>query len=580
MLTVQLIADIVLALNLNEYGTAASREAFGTEHRSPGCLSLSHNRREVLAYESARSECPFLHARRSSWQADISVKDLKPASPRDRARPADTPRAPITPPGDPAPVSVSACGGQARVGDSRAHRGSRRRHAGEPGRTASARAARRARAASRTRSSQSTGWSTTCGERRRRRRRSTRFTCSCRACAAPSVPAAIASSPGRPATSSSSGPTRSTRTASSDLYESARTALTAGDADDALALLQQAEVLWRGQPLADFTYEPFAQATIARLEELRVSAREELIEAQLALGRHDEVVSELEALVREHPFRERARGQLMLALYRCGRQAQALDAFQQARRALVEELAVEPGEALRELEQAILRQDPSLQPPATKARTREEPARSPAPPEPDREQPALARGVPDQPPSVVVRKTVTVLVARLSGGGETDPERMRRAVAEAREQADEIVWPDTEARSWPDWAASWAGCSACRWFGRTTRCAPSAPPTELRHALGADDPREPVVDRAYRRSPPARSSPSRRATCSAIPRIEPSALAQAAPPGEILVGDTTRRLAFNAIHVEPALDGTAWRLLGLVTQRPRRRRDRRSDGRA
>ena len=137
---------------------------------------------------------------------------------------------------------------------------------------------------------------------------------------------------------------------------------------EAKALLREAEKLWRGPPLADFTYEPFAQATIARLEEVRIGAREELIEAELALARHADAVAELEALVREHPFRERPRGQLMLALYRSGRQADALDAFQQARRTLVEELAVEPGETLRDLEQAILRQDPSLAAPSQPAR--------------------------------------------------------------------------------------------------------------------------------------------------------------------------------------------------------------------
>ena len=95
-------------------------------------------------------------------------------------------------------------------------------------------------------------------------------------------------------------------------------------------------------------------------EELRVAALEKRIEADLALGRHADVVAELEALVEEHPLRERLRGQLMLALYRCGRQADALAAYQTARRALVEELGIEPSPPLRELERAILRQDPSL----------------------------------------------------------------------------------------------------------------------------------------------------------------------------------------------------------------------------
>jgi hypothetical protein len=118
--------------------------------------------------------------------------------------------------------------------------------------------------------------------------------------------------------------------------------------------------LWRGPALADFTYESFAQAAIARLEEIRLAAVELRIDADLALGRHRELVGELEALVAEHPLREDLRRYLMTALYRSGRQAEALDAYQDARRALVAELGIEPGAALQELEGAILRQDASL----------------------------------------------------------------------------------------------------------------------------------------------------------------------------------------------------------------------------
>ncbi len=145
------------------------------------------------------------------------------------------------------------------------------------------------------------------------------------------------------------------------LYDSGRSMLGAGDAAGALALLQTAQTLWRGPPLADFTYERFAQAAIARLEELRLSCREERIEAELALGRHQQLVAELEAFVHERPLRERARGQLMLALYRCGRQAEALENFRQARQRLIDELGVEPGVTLRELHEAILRQDAILE---------------------------------------------------------------------------------------------------------------------------------------------------------------------------------------------------------------------------
>ena len=136
--------------------------------------------------------------------------------------------------------------------------------------------------------------------------------------------------------------------------------LGAGRPREAAARLGEALVLWRGPPLADVAYEPFAQAEIARLDELHVAAREQLIEAELALGRHADVVGQLEALIAEHPYRERLRGQLMLALYRADRQADALQAYQDARKALVDELGIEPAERLRELERAILAQDPAL----------------------------------------------------------------------------------------------------------------------------------------------------------------------------------------------------------------------------
>jgi DNA-binding SARP family transcriptional activator len=128
--------------------------------------------------------------------------------------------------------------------------------------------------------------------------------------------------------------------------------------------LREALALWRGPPLGDLVYEPFAAVEIARLEELRLAATQDLIDAELELGRHVDLVPELEKLIQEHPFDERLRGQLMLALYRGGRQAEALEAYRDARHALDEELGLEPGPPLRELEQAILRHDTSLKTPA------------------------------------------------------------------------------------------------------------------------------------------------------------------------------------------------------------------------
>jgi YVTN family beta-propeller protein len=138
--------------------------------------------------------------------------------------------------------------------------------------------------------------------------------------------------------------------------------LAAGDPAGAAKTLRKALALWHGPALADFTYEPFAKAEIGRLEELRLVAIEERIEADLALGGAAELVGELEALIGEHPLRERLRGQLMLALYRGGRQADALAAYQDTRRALVDELGLEPSEELQRVERAILTHDPTLTP--------------------------------------------------------------------------------------------------------------------------------------------------------------------------------------------------------------------------
>jgi YVTN family beta-propeller protein len=135
------------------------------------------------------------------------------------------------------------------------------------------------------------------------------------------------------------------------------------DPRTAAQTLRTALELWRGPALVDFAYENFAQGEIARLDELRLGAIEDRIDADLANGGGAELVPELEPLVSSNPLRERLRGQLMLALYRSGRQAEALEVYREGRAALSEGLGLEPGAALRELEQAILNQDPALGPP-------------------------------------------------------------------------------------------------------------------------------------------------------------------------------------------------------------------------
>src|SRR3954452_17623788 len=142
-----------------------------------------------------------------------------------------------------------------------------------------------------------------------------------------------------------------------------RHALAAGDPDRGAELLRGALRLWRGAPLEEFAWAPFAAHEIRRLDELRLTAVELRVEAELAAGRHAELVAELQRLTSEHPWRERLHAQLMLALYRSGRQAEALEAYRHARAVLVEQLGIEPGAELHNLQQAILTHDATLDAP-------------------------------------------------------------------------------------------------------------------------------------------------------------------------------------------------------------------------
>jgi DNA-binding SARP family transcriptional activator len=208
------------------------------------------------------------------------------------------------------------------------------------------------------------------------------------------------------------------------LLADGRSELAAGRPERAAAALEDGLSLWRGPALADLAYEPFAQPEIARLDDLRMAALEQLMEAKLALGRHAEVVGELETLIGKHPYRERLRGQLMLALYRCDRQADALQAYQDTRRRLVEELGIEPSERLRELERAILAQDPALAAPAQRATA--------TAPETVTEAPAATREAEpsEAPPAAAraARRLVSVVFADLVGSTglaeRLDPETM------------------------------------------------------------------------------------------------------------------------------------------------------------
>src|SRR6476646_7163166 len=206
--------------------------------------------------------------------------------------------------------------------------------------------------------------------------------------------------------------------------ERGRAALEAGRAEDATDELRQAMALWRGSALADLPEESRRAAEADRLDELRLTALELRYDAELASGRHDAVVAELEALTAEHPYHERFLEQRVLALYRCGRQADALEVYREARRTLSEDLGLEPSRALQELERAVLRQDPSLA----------------APPAPTRS----TRPLPTPPTALVGRRLELAAVAALfrdegvrlvtlTGPGGTGKTRLGLAVAEALE---------------------------------------------------------------------------------------------------------------------------------------------------
>jgi YVTN family beta-propeller protein len=192
------------------------------------------------------------------------------------------------------------------------------------------------------------------------------------------------------------------------MLEEGSVALADRDPERALELLREALALWRGPPLAEFAYEPFAQQEIARLEELHLTALEQRIDAELTLGRHAQLIAELETLVKRQPFRERLRAQLMLALYRSGRQAEALQAYQQARRTLVEELGIEPSRELEELQRAILAQDPVLDAPAAASIATSQEGAPPAQP------PDGARAPPGRRPGRALA-AAAILAATLAG---------------------------------------------------------------------------------------------------------------------------------------------------------------------
>jgi DNA-binding SARP family transcriptional activator len=339
------------------------------------------------------------------------------------------------------------------------------------------------------------------------------------------------------------------------LLAESRSGRAEGDVARAAAKLAEALALWRGPALADFAYEPFAQAEIARLEGLRLAAAEERIDAELALGKGAELVGDIEALVAEHPFRERPRGLLMLALYRAGRQADALAAYQDARELLVEELGIEPGPELQRLEGSILRQEPELE------------ARPPGP--------AVAAAQPP-PPEREVRKAVTVaaLEVRMEGAGPgLDPE----AVGRVREQVTERV--AAAAGKHGGAVAGSSGASAVVVFGIPTLHEDDAL-RALRTAIDLRDALPELGEELEGRfgirvalrtgldtAEVITGGPTGTAQLLDAEIVGRAAgLAAQAAPGDIVLTEATRRLVAAAARLEPfgPEGGGGWRLVQVV----------------
>jgi DNA-binding SARP family transcriptional activator/predicted ATPase len=341
------------------------------------------------------------------------------------------------------------------------------------------------------------------------------------------------------------------------LLEEGMRVLAAGEPERALAILQDATALWRGAAFSDFAFADFARSESARLDELRLLAVEERFEASLALGLHAAVVPELEALAAEHPLRERLSGQLMLALYRSGRQAEALDAYSRARKRLVDELGIEPGPALQRLEKSILNQDRDLD--LSDAAPRAAP-------------PAPAAPAPAEPAAPVARKTVTVLFAEWAlesvRSEAIDPETLEPVLDRLVESLAGAVERHGGSIQWSREAEAIAA------FGlplvheddalRAVRAA-----ADLRAAVaaaGADLERDFGVRAGVRigvntgqiLTGVAFASPSIGGASSVAARV-----GREADAGAIHIADATRELVRDAIEAEPAPREGSWRVLDV-----------------
>ena len=331
------------------------------------------------------------------------------------------------------------------------------------------------------------------------------------------------------------------------LVDQARAVLAAGSPREAAEILEEAAALWRGSPFADLGAASFLQLEIARLEEVRIEAIECGIEVSLASGRHQELTAELESLVGRHPLRETLRAQLMLALYRSGRQAEALAAYQSARLYLNEELGIEPSASLQQLERAILTQDPALDLPAEQAPVEEQPR----------------------------RKTLTVLHAELARHGALDPEALRGLNIEVETALTAVVGEHGGTVSRAPGGALLA-VFGLPVVGETDALRAVRAALDLRAALAGLNER---LEREWGVRLTMRIGVG---TGEAL--VEPDAvtgdvfahaaqLAQAAGEGEVLVAQSTRATLQDGVRTEPASEldlagqrQQAWRLLGVEAE--------------
>ncbi|HZD37374.1 MAG TPA: BTAD domain-containing putative transcriptional regulator, partial [Actinomycetes bacterium] len=333
------------------------------------------------------------------------------------------------------------------------------------------------------------------------------------------------------------------------LVDEGRAALEAGDPWTATNILHEAVALWRGPVLADVVAAGVSWPELAGIDELQISAIETRIEADLGAGRHAELVGELESLIRRHPLREHLHGQMMLALYRSGRQADALGAYRHARKTLVEELGIEPSVRLQRLEQAILAQDPALEL-LGPARSGDEAGSSSAA-RPTEEVTPAETPRPAAEPGSAERKLVTVLFAEVD-----EP----TGDAEERDPEDVSTMLDRNLERMRAEVSGFGGCVEHA-IGGTTMAVFGVPQTReddperavraalaIRDALSGDVELRIAVATGEALVTPG-GGPSRVAgdLVTACARLQ-----QAAPPGSVLVSEATERATSRVISYGPA----------------------------